>query len=273
MTSEDIKKITDRATEQLIAALNEGRSETLTHYLATMGRFHRYSLGNIMLIASQKPDATRVAGFRTWHSLGRFVKKGEKGILIVAPIVWHRIDAPAQQGTEESAPPRGFRAVYVFDIGQTEGQELPEICAIDGDPGAHKERLSDFTRACGISIEYSIEIAPALGISSGGQITLLPGRPAAEEFVTLAHELAHELLHRTERRSTTTKCVRETEAEAVAFVVGQAIGLEMGSAAKDYIQLYNGDAKLLIESLEFVQKTANAILAGITDYAKSSPPL
>jgi hypothetical protein len=89
--------------------------------------------------------------------------------------------------------------------------------------------------------------------------------------VTLAHELAHELLHRTERRNTTTKCIRETEAEAVAFVVGQAIGLEMGSAAKDYIQMYNGDAKLLIESLEFVQQTANAILASITEDEKISP--
>ncbi len=265
MKSEDIKKITDRATQQLIDALNEGRSETLTHYLATMGRFHRYSLGNIMLIASQKPDATRVAGFRTWHSLGRFVRKGEKGILISAPIVWRRIDAPARHETEESTAAKGFRSVHVFDIGQTEGQELPGICAIAGDPGAYKERLSDFVRACGISIEYSSAIAPAFGISSGGRITLLPGRPVAEEFVTLAHELAHELLHRSERRNTTTKCIRETEAEAVAFVVGQAIGLDIGSAAKDYIQLYNGDAKLLIESLTFVQQTANAILAGIAE--------
>ena len=272
MKSEDIKKITDRATEQLIAALDEGRSETLTHYLATMGRFHRYSFGNIMLIASQKPDATRVAGFRTWHSLGRFVRKGEKGILIFAPIVQRKIDPPTQHGAQESVVPTGFRSVYVFDIGQTEGQELPGICAIDGDPSTFTERLSDFVRTCGISIEYSSAIAPAFGMSSGGRITLLPGRPPAEEFVTLAHELAHELLHRT-GRNTTTKCVRETEAEAVAFVVGQAIGLEMGSAAKDYIQLYNGDAKLLIESLEFVQQTANAILAGIAEDEKSSPPL
>lgn len=273
MKSEDIKKITDRATEQLIAALNEGRSETLTHYLATMGRFHRYSLGNIMLIASQKPDATRVAGFRAWHSLGRFVRKGEKGILIFAPIVRRGIDAPAPHETEESTAPQGFRSVYVFDIGQTEGQELPGIGAIDGDPGTHKERLLGFVHTCGISIEYSSAIAPAFGISSGGRITLLPGRPAAEEFVTLAHEVAHELLHRTERRNTTTKCVRETEAEAVAFVVGTAIGLKMGSAAKDYIQLYNGDAKLLIESLAFVQQTANAILAAIAEDEKSSPAL
>ena len=85
MNSENIKKITNQAIEQLITALNEGRSETLTQYLAAIGRFHRYSLRNVMLIASQKPTATHVAGFHAWHKLGRFVKKGEKGILILAP--------------------------------------------------------------------------------------------------------------------------------------------------------------------------------------------
>jgi hypothetical protein len=71
MNSENIKKVTNQAIEQLIAALNEGRSETLTQYLAVIGRFHRYRLPNVMLIASQKPTATRVAGFHAWHKLGR----------------------------------------------------------------------------------------------------------------------------------------------------------------------------------------------------------
>ena len=87
MNSENIKKVTNQAIEQLITALNEGRSETLTQYLAAIGRFHRYSLRNVMLIASQKPTASHVAGFHAWHKLGRFVKKGEKGIVILAPIV------------------------------------------------------------------------------------------------------------------------------------------------------------------------------------------
>jgi len=90
MNSENIKKVTNQAIEQLITALNEGRSETLMQYLGAIGRFHRYSFGNVMLIASQKPTAMHVAGFHTWHKLGRFVKKGEKGILILAPIVRHK---------------------------------------------------------------------------------------------------------------------------------------------------------------------------------------
>ena len=77
------------------------------------------------------------------------------------------------------------------------------------------------------------------------------------------HEIAHEMLHRGERRTLTTKTVRETEAEAVAYVVCHAIGLETGTASKDYIQLYHGDAKLLQESLEVVQRTATAILRAL----------
>ena len=87
MKSEQIKEITHKAADQLVAALNAGRSEALTGYLKAIGRFHRYSLHNVLLIASQKPQASYVAGFRTWNQLGRFVKKGEKGILILAPIV------------------------------------------------------------------------------------------------------------------------------------------------------------------------------------------
>ena len=93
MNSEDIKKATNRAIEQLITALNAGRSEALTQYLAAIARFHRYSLRNVMLIASQKPTATHVAGFHAWHELGRFVKKAEKGILILLPSSDEKLEA------------------------------------------------------------------------------------------------------------------------------------------------------------------------------------
>ncbi|MGA9425514.1 MAG: DUF1738 domain-containing protein, partial [Terracidiphilus sp.] len=77
------------------------------------------------------------------------------------------------------------------------------------------------------------------------------------------HETAHELLHKAERRTMTTQTVRETEAEAVAFIVGQAVGLEMGNASSDYIQMYAGNAALLAESLEVIQRTASTILRAI----------
>jgi antirestriction protein ArdC len=272
MKSEQIKQITNKAVEQLIAALNEGRSETLTQYLAAIGRFHRYSLRNVMLIASQKPTATHVAGFHTWHKLGRFVKKGEKGILILAPIIRRKNETADQSETDESSTAVGFRAAYVFDISQTDGQELPEIGSVSGDPSGYRARLANFVTEQGITLEYSQDIAPARGTSAGGKITLLPGQSPAEEFATLVHEVAHEKMHRNERRTTTSKRSRETEAEAVAFVVCQAIGLETGSAAQDYIQLYDGDAQLLTESLEYIQQTATQILNAIGADGASEPP-
>src|ERR1700686_2308917 len=102
MNSENIKKVTNQAIEQLVTALNEGRSETLTQYLAAIGRFHGYSLRNVMLIASQKPTATHVAGFHAWHKLGRFVKKGEKGILILAPVIRKRAENNGEADPDES---------------------------------------------------------------------------------------------------------------------------------------------------------------------------
>jgi hypothetical protein len=87
----------------------------------------------------------------------------------------------------------------------------------------------------GIELSFSESITPALGMSYGGRIALLPGQSKAEEFSTLVHELAHELLHRTERRTATTKVMRETEAESVAFIVGKAVGLDTGTASADYV--------------------------------------
>ena len=150
------------------------------------------------------------------------------------------------------------------DIGQTEGAELPEFeHNISGKVGAHRDRLIAFLAAQNIKLEFNEKIAPALGVSYGGKIILLPGQSKAEEFTTLVHEATHELLHKAERRTFTTATVRETEAEAVAFIVGQAIGLEMGNASSDYIQMYNGNATLLAESLEVIQRTSAVILAAI----------
>ena len=90
MKVEQAKQMASNAIEQLRQALEAGHGERLKEYLAAMARFRRYSWHNIMLIASQKPNATHVAGFHAWHKLGRFLKKGEKGILILAPIIRRR---------------------------------------------------------------------------------------------------------------------------------------------------------------------------------------
>jgi antirestriction protein ArdC len=192
MKNETIKEITSKAIEQLIAALNEGRSEALASYLTAMAKFHRYSLRNVMLIAMQKPTTTHVAGFHAWHKFGRFVKKGEKGILIIAPVVRRKQTTEAQEpeATEERSAV-AFRGAYVFDITQTDGQALPEIASVEGDPNDNLARLKALVAEQGVALEYSEGIAPARGTSAGGKITLLPGQAPAEEFATLVHELAH----------------------------------------------------------------------------------
>jgi antirestriction protein ArdC len=161
-----------------------------------MGRFHRYSFGNILEIARQKPDASRVAGLYAWNQLGRRVRKGEKGIRILAPVIGVRRkkDAEAEKDirTQNQAVLVGFRSAYVFDVSQTEGKDLPELSErVSGDAGEYRERLIDFVIAQGITLDFKESIAPALGVSYGGKIVLLPGQSAGEEFSTLVHELAH----------------------------------------------------------------------------------
>lgn len=261
------KEIITANVKALIKQIEAGQSDALTVYLNAMSRFHNYSFGNILEIARQKPDATRVAGMFSWNQLGRHVKKGEKGIRILAPIIGvkHKKQEEAEQDITKGNQPVlvGFRAVYVFDINQTEGAELPAMHEVTGDVGENRNRLIAFIETQGIALEFNERIAPALGMSYGGKIVLLPGQSQAEEFSTLVHELAHEMLHKADRRTTTTKVVRETEAEAIAFVVGKAVGLETGTASADYIQLYHGNASLLAESLEVIQQASAVILTAL----------
>jgi hypothetical protein len=262
------KEVIAANVELLIEQLEAGHSEALTNYLTAMGRFHKYSLLNILEIARQMPQATRVAGLYTWNQLGRKVNKGSKGIRILAPMIGVRRkkDEVADKDIrkQNEAVLVGFRPAYVFDISVTTGSPLPEFTdRVTGEVGAYRERLIDFILAQGIELEFKESIAPALGASYGGKIVILPGQSAAEEFSTLIHEAAHELLMHATRRTTTTKTVRETEAEAIAFVVGTAIGLDNNFASVSYIQLYHGNAALLAESLEVIKQTSAQILAAI----------
>jgi hypothetical protein len=214
-----------------------------------------------LLIYSQRPHASHVAGFHTWLKLGRHVCKGEKGIVILAPMVGRK-KTDNELTEDEKTRLFGFRGAHVFDS-QTDGDALPGFSTVKGDPQGYSKRLTEFVTAKGIALEYSGRIAPARGVSSGGKITLLPGLDAAESYSVLVHETAHELLHRGERRTQTNHPVRETEAEAVAFVVSGTIGLDVNTSSADYIQLHAGDKATLAVSLAVVQQTAAEILSSI----------
>jgi hypothetical protein len=282
MTTENKSAITEaiaKASEQLIEALKQGKSEALTQYLEVMARFRSYSFHNVLLIATQRPDASRVAGFNTWKSLGRFVRKGEKGIRIIAPIISRKKEAKSADSLTvagESHSPdrvlRGFRFVHVFAQEQTDGDELPSFrsSVVEGDVTVHYARLVKHVADLGITLEYADDMA-AQGLSYGGRIVLKKNMPPAETFSVLVHETSHELMHKAERRKETTKTVRETEAEAVAYVVCSALGLATNGAAADYISLYSGDAELLMASLALIQQTASGILKAITDKTETEP--
>src|SRR6266702_5470933 len=109
MADDKVRKMAEEALTRLSDALEAGRSESLKQYLAAMGRFHRYSWGNVLLINCQRPDATQVAGFHTWHDLERWVKKGEKGIMIFAPVLVKEKDHPTMAPKEATKSQEIFR--------------------------------------------------------------------------------------------------------------------------------------------------------------------
>jgi hypothetical protein len=271
-TTENPKQPQQRQTAQqlvrenvqyLIEQLEAGHSEALTGFLRAMAVFRNYSLPNQMAIARQRPTASRVAGMYAWNQLGRYVNKGEKGIAILAPMIGKRSKHVTAEPQEVDKPLLlGFRRVYVWDQEQTHGLPLPELEQVTGDAGVYLERMREWVASEGITLEYTKEIAPALGMAYGTTIRILPGQSEAEELTTLIHEAAHLALKHGNRRTTTTKTVRETEAEAVAFVVAQGIGINAAQSAS-YIQLYHGNAALLLESLEKVQQTSAVILAAL----------
>lgn len=274
MNNEEAIKRAEAGIDELAHALEQGRSETLLRFLEFQARFHNYSFRNCLLVALQNPEATYVAGFARWKQLGRFVKKGEKGMMILAPLISRRkSEDEGDESGEAVRKVRGFRTVHVFDVSQTEGAPLPEFSRLAGDPGDKLQKLQSHVLSYGIELEFAANLGGAHGASEGGRITVLEGLDAAEEFSVTVHELAHELLHRSERRKETTRKVRELEAEAVAFVVSRAVGLDAASHSADYIQLYSGDKELLMQSLDHIQRVAARIIEALEAEDRPRPQL
>ena len=275
MKREEAIKLVQSGFEQLESALKDGKSDDLMKYLTTMSRFHNYSFRNLVMIWSQREDATRVAGFRAWQKLGRMVKKGEKGIAIFAPMPFKQKEKNEgkrirtdknERKSDEEVTMMGFKVVHVFDISQTEGDPLPEPSKVTGEVGANLERIQRVVVDSGIELKFE-QLDGAHGYSVGGKVVIDQSLSDAEKFQTIAHELAHERLHQGERKAVATKTVKETEAEAVGFIVSQAFGLDSMTHCADYIQLYDGNADTLRESLSHIQKTAQWIIESINAIA------
>ena len=196
------------------------------------------------------------------------MKKGETGIRILAPVIYKKKDDEGKEPeTAEEARKRklvAFKVVSVFDVSQTEGEDLPSIRGYSGDPAENLLTLEQFATDKGITVNWKRPDCGALGVSKGGVIEVDPDLEAADRFAVLVHEVSHELLHRGERREKTNKSIRETEAEAVAFSVCSAVGLEVGNSAADYIKLWQGSVEHLRKSLDFIRVTASDILSTLS---------
>ncbi len=260
--------------EQFHATLSEQvltltSSTAWTNWLQTAARFHHYSLNNTLSIWLQRPDATHVAGYRTWQSLGRQVRKGEQGIQILAPVTRRAgadagadADAgdtgstgrPAERTGDrpegESSPRRmvGVRIAHVFDYSQTEGQPLADLEAIRPTllTGQAPDRLWD-----GLALQVA-EAGFQLGdeaLSNGANgrtnftdrtVLLRPELDPAQRVKTLTHELAHVSLHAPQDGvdgPATLSCRgrQEVEAESVAFLVASAHGMDTASYSFPYV--------------------------------------
>jgi antirestriction protein ArdC len=177
-------------------------------------------------------------------------------------MIYKRQDEAVTDSDEERTI-RGFKVAHVFDVSQTDGKDLPAFAEAHGDATACLAKLEEVVRSESIVLEYKSLAGGTLGASKGGKIVICPQVSDAEKFSILCHELAHEKLHWGARKHETSKIVRETEAEAVAFTVCRAMGIDSTAKSADYIQLYSGDIEVLGESLDFIQKTAASIIEGL----------
>ena len=251
-----------KALEEGVEAITD--SGEFRRYLTMMARFHHYSSNNVMLIMTQRPDATMVAGYRRWQQLGRQVQKGEKGLVILAPVVRKTDD----EGDDSARVIAGFRVATVFDVSQTDGDPLPEPPVAEAiraatDQGAELYRhLEQWLTSEGVIVEIA-ECGDAHGFYQPGarRIVLSPGILGSDhQAKTLVHEAAH---HVAQHRGSTTPEDAESVAEGSAYVVCSHFGVETSGYSFGYISGWARDKAVLRRNLEAIQRTASAIIQGL----------
>ncbi len=280
----------ERRIDEVLKKLKDGvdsiqQSENFRKFLLTMSKFHNYSIGNLVLIMLQKPDATRVAGFNTWKDLGRWVNKGEKGIAILAPCMppkEKRPEPPKETRTEDEAEDQGekeeirpiyFKVVYVFDVSQTEGKPLAgfEVPALTGETNeAFFDLVMHLTREQGLNVGFEPrpqQDPDIKGIYFGKTIWVKPEESRAQQLKTLIHEVAHyysEGVFRIPRRDA------ETIAESVAFTIGAHYGFDTGTRSFPYVALWSQDRKVLEANLAAIRKVSAKIIDALEQASKQA---
>ena len=269
--------------DTLLTTLKESLAQpgkSLLPLLTSMSRFTKYSLANQMLIFAQRPDATCVMGYRAWNKAGYQVRKGEHGIAIYAPMIFANKRDTAAESDTDTAPRLGYSVAYVFDIAQVDalpGTDTAAVTAMTTDTGAHRhlEALKAFLVGHNVELEYKALAPGLLGYTNGRRITCGTGQASHVEFATLAHETTHVLLHFPTDGSTRPNLVtRETEAEAVTYLLCAQLGIAGTDASIEYIQSYRGTPDTLDASLERIRATAQRLtieLDAISFEARPAP--
>lgn len=265
--------------QEIMGKLEEGvknvfTSENFLNYLRVSSMFHRYSLNNQILIWAQCPNATAVASFSDWKNKAhRYVKAGQKGIRILAPMPIS-VKEKAEDGvTDMSAEEKKillFKTVCVFDISQTVGEPLPtvNISELDGDVENFDEMFEAVCQCTTASVTYDEVSGEAKGFyrPTDHSITLRNGMPQQQTLKTLLHEVTHSILHGA-KSSTKDRDTKEVEAEGTAFVVASALGLDTSSYSFPYIGTWSSNKELpeLKASLEVIQKTSKLLIDKIEE--------
>lgn len=264
--SDRLKEITDRL-EQGVTDLFE--SDRYKEYLRVMARFHRYSFNNTLLIAMQCPGATRLAGFQSWKKFGRHVKKGEKGIKVIAPTPFKK--TVEEDGEEKVIVVPRYKVVSTCDISQTEGKPLQEIAStLTGSVDNFNDFLSALEQVSPVPIAFEDISGSAYGYYSSMEkrIAVREGLSEQQTLKTLIHEISHAKLHDFDLGKPKDEIpqidrqTKECQAEAVAFVCCERFGLDTSGYSFGYIAGWSSDRELkeLRSSLEIIRDTAAEII-------------
>jgi len=256
ITSTDLQQKIQGYLETLALETDQARkSEEMQKYLNFVAKFHNYSPSNIFLIMLAKPDATMVAGFQAWKKMGRYVKKGEHGIPIFAPMI-HKEDPDRDDSPKVL---HGFRVVYVYDVSQTDGEPLPPVPDWKSpEKNAElNEKLILFAENKGIKVSFKELPGETQGMSKGGAIEISPYAGTK----TLIHEIAHELMHQSKILFESRES-KEIEAEAVAYTVASYFGINK-LRCSNYLALFGAKKNDLFLSLQRIQMTVTEIINGI----------
>ena len=252
------------SVKDLLAELKAGKSARLLKYLEFSARFYKYSPGNQVMIANQRPDATHVAGYTTWRNMGQQVRKGEKGIAILQPRPYTK-EKEKENGDIEVSSGMAFKIAYVFDVSQLEenpDKPLPTFFVpLADDHEALYSVIAQAVRSDGITLEEG-NTGNAQGWSAGGRIRLKEGLDSSNASLTLIHEYAHEMLHHVPDGKTFSKQKKELHAEATAYIVASRYGLK-SPYSSDYIQNWGSTEKELMQELATIKSTAQHIIEKI----------